>query len=113
MMLPQLQQCDTGTALLDETQKSQSLLQLPLWRRDRNRGVDHLIRDFEFKSYLKGATFVDALAKASEGVDHHPRLVLQWRSVEVSWWTHDCGGVTRNDVLMAQFSEQLYADLDR
>ena len=110
-MAPQLPRCTASMALLDETQKSRSLLQLPLWRVDQISGVDQLVRNFEFKSYLKGAAFVDALAKASEGVDHHPRLVLQWRSVEVSWWTHDCGGVTSNDVLMAQFSEQLHADL--
>ena len=51
--------------------------------------------------------FATALALAvvfgglAEAVGHHPDLAVHWGRLEVAWSTHDVGGVTELDLVMA------------
>jgi 4a-hydroxytetrahydrobiopterin dehydratase len=43
----------------------------------------------------------------AEKQGHHPDVHLSWGSVEVETWTHDAGGLTEKDFLLASRIDQL------
>lgn len=69
----------------------------PSWRAEG----DALEREFSFATYAQGISFAVQVAMAAEKRDHHPDLLLGYRTVKVRWVTHDAGGITDLDRLMA------------
>lgn len=67
------------------------------WRLDG----DALVRRFDFANYHETMAFVNACAWISHREDHHPDLSVHYNRVEVSYSTHDAGGLTRNDFICA------------
>jgi 4a-hydroxytetrahydrobiopterin dehydratase len=60
-----------------------------------------LIRAFKFPDFLKALDFVNRVGAVAEKQGHHPDLHLSWGRVEVETWTHDAGGLTEQDFLLA------------
>jgi pterin-4a-carbinolamine dehydratase len=68
-----------------------------------------LVRDFDFDSFETAMAFMDAAAKHSSQVDHHPRWMNLWRTVTVWLSTWDAGHrITALDVQYARFLERNY-----
>lgn len=72
----------------------QALAKLPGWSREG----DALVRQFVFVNFRDAIAFIARLAFEAEAADHHPDLLINYRRVNVSWSTHDEGGITRKDV---------------
>lgn len=69
---------------------------------------DALVKIFRFRHYLDGVAFANQVAALSEEKDHHPELTISWRSVRVSFTTHDAGNrVTQRDFTLAHGVETL------
>lgn len=69
---------------------------------------DALVKVFRFRHYLDGVAFANQVATLSEEKDHHPELIISWRSVRVSFTTHDAGNrVTQRDFTLAHGVETL------
>lgn len=81
------------------------LIPLPHWRAEN----EALVRECRFTSYLAGADFILAVAKAAEAMNHHPDLHLGWRKVGITLSTHDAGGITELDFALAEQIEALLA----
>jgi 4a-hydroxytetrahydrobiopterin dehydratase len=64
-------------------------------------GEHHLEKEFQFKTYLAGADFTGRVAALAESQDHHPDILLTWRKVKVTIWTHKIDGLTENDFILA------------
>jgi 4a-hydroxytetrahydrobiopterin dehydratase len=60
-----------------------------------------LSRAFKFPDFLKALDFVNRVGAVAEKQGHHPDLHLSWGRVEVETWTHDAGGLTEQDFLLA------------
>ncbi len=74
----------------------------------RGWGVDAggaLTRSYRFGDYAATIRFVVRLAEVAERHDHHPDLRVRWGVVDVSWWTHDAGGVTGLDLELAELTD--------
>jgi pterin-4a-carbinolamine dehydratase len=68
-----------------------------------------LVRDFEFESFERAISFMNAAAKHAAQIDHHPRWMNVWRTVTVWLSTWDAGHrVTALDVQLAQYLERTY-----
>ncbi|MDS0220799.1 4a-hydroxytetrahydrobiopterin dehydratase [Haloarcula sp. S1AR25-5A] len=82
--------------LLSDTEISD---QLPdEWSRDG----DEIVRVFEFDGYLDASGFLSAAAGLAEDAWHHPEMTITWGEVEVRLTTHDAGGITQNDIDLAE-----------
>jgi 4a-hydroxytetrahydrobiopterin dehydratase len=81
------------------------LSQNPGW--ERREGA--LVRAYKFSDFSAALGFVVRAALAAEKRDHHPDILLGWGRAEVSWSTHDAGGITQLDTEMAALSDRLYA----
>ena len=66
-----------------------------------------LVRTLKFPDYEGTIAFVVKLALAAEKRDHHPDLVVKWGAVEVTWSTHDAGGLTSLDLELAERTDAL------
>jgi 4a-hydroxytetrahydrobiopterin dehydratase len=64
-----------------------------------------LHKKFSFPTYLAGAQFVAAVADQAERLNHHPELLLGWRSVVFQTRTHSADGLTSLDFELARRAE--------
>ena len=78
------------------------------WQLDERNGIPRLKRRFKFKGFQPAMDFTVAIGRIAEEQDHHPRLVTQWGSVTVEWWTHKSEGLHANDFIMAARTDEIY-----
>lgn len=57
---------------------------------------------FYFKDFMDALNFVILVGEIAENIQHHPEIKLSWGKVELSIYTHDCGGLTELDFKFAQ-----------
>ena len=76
---------------------------LPGWSR---RG-DLITKTFQFRNFLAGINFVNAVAKAAETVDHHPDIDIRYTKIICSLSTHSAGGITQKDLDLARQMDSL------
>ncbi|PKU25286.1 4a-hydroxytetrahydrobiopterin dehydratase [Telmatospirillum siberiense] len=81
---------------------------LPDWRMVPDR--DALSRSFSFDDFSQAFGFMTRVALLAERMAHHPEWSNVYNKVDVILSTHDCGGVSRKDVSMAQEIGALYGD---
>lgn len=63
---------------------------------------DEIVRTFEFDDYLTGVDFAESVAEIADEEFHHPQIIIDFREVEVHFTSHEEGGVTDQDIEMAQ-----------
>jgi 4a-hydroxytetrahydrobiopterin dehydratase len=64
-------------------------------------------RSFKFADFSAAVGFVVRLALAAEKKDHHPDVELGWGKARVLWSTHDAGGITELDLVLAEITDKL------
>lgn len=85
-------------AVLTDEQVDAALPSLDGW--ERADGV--LRRSIKFPAFLDGIEAVRKVAERAEQKDHHPDIDIRWRTVTFALVTHSAGGITQNDLDMAQ-----------
>lgn len=65
-------------------------------------------KTFEFQSFRELMFFVNACAVFAEDLYHHPDMEVRWRKLTVRLTTHKAGGVTEQDMELAQRIERLW-----
>lgn len=71
-------------------------------------GINRLTRKYTFDNFVTALAFTNQVGELAESEDHHPALLTEWGSVEVSWWTHKIGGLHRNDFIMAAKTDAIF-----
>lgn len=67
------------------------------WERDG----EEITRTFEFDDYLQGIEFAREVGELAEEEFHHPEMIVGYEEVEVRFTSHEEGGITDQDVEMA------------
>ena len=73
---------------------------LPEWRMASDR--DAIVRSFRFADFAAAWGFMSRVALLAEKLDHHPEWSNVYNRVEILLSTHDAGGLSRRDVVLAQ-----------
>lgn len=68
-----------------------------------------LRRQFSFADFDATMAFVNAVAFVARSQNHHPELAVHYARCDVTFSTHDAGGLTRNDFICAARTERLFA----
>ena len=69
-------------------------------------------RKWVVKDFLTALDFFDRLGRIAEAEDHHPDLHLRgFRNVTIELSTHDLGGLSENDFIMAAKINHLPVEL--
>lgn len=89
---------------LKDTQIMEQLNEVDGW----NLVEDKIEKEFELKDFSAVIGFVTRVGIEAEKADHHPDiLVHSWNKVKIFLSTHDAGGLTEKDFLLARVIDSL------
>jgi 4a-hydroxytetrahydrobiopterin dehydratase len=71
---------------------------LPAWKVVDNA----LVRSVQKDTFMDGIRLVATVAQLAESMNHHPDIDIRWRTVTFRVSTHDAGGITDNDLVLAR-----------
>ena len=91
-------------ALSDE-ERADALDGLPDWDYDEAR--DAISRRFVFADFSEAFAFMTRVALLAEKMDHHPEWSNVWNRVDILLTTHDAGGLSTRDIVMAEAIDAL------
>lgn len=70
--------------------------------------VDKAIKKkLKFNSYMDSIKFINKVAAKAEELNHHPDMIVGWCEIEISFMSHDKGGVTFECIDMVKFVESI------
>lgn len=90
---------------LDAQQVQANLSEIPDWAADMD--VSLLSRTWQFKDFLQAMAFANAVARIAEEHNHHPDILVSYDTVTLALTTHDAGGLTESDFLVASKIDHL------
>lgn len=97
--------CEQGTPPLTKEQYEPLLRQLKLdWEVIEGKKIKH---EFKFENYLEGLDFANKVGKLAEEQDHHPNIHIYYKRVVIDLTTHNIGGLSENDFILAAKIEKL------
>ena len=70
-------------------------------------GRDAIKKQFLFKDFNEAFGFMSRIALKAEQMNHHPEWFNVYNKVDVTLSTHDCGGLSSNDVELANFMNKV------
>ncbi|KAF0689023.1 Aste57867_19478 [Aphanomyces stellatus] len=95
---------------LSAAELTAGLARIPEWKavegKDAVGGRDAIYRRFEFKDFSEAWGFMSRTALYAEQNNHHPEWFNVYNRVEVTLTTHDCSGLSQNDINMAAKMDQ-------
>lgn len=68
---------------------------------------DEIARVYEFDDYLEGVVFASEVGELAEEEFHHPEIRIRYEEVEVRFTSHEAGGVTEQDIELAELCDDL------
>ena len=94
-----------GTSPLSESIIKTYRKQLPVeWQvRDNKK----LKKEFPFENFKRGMAFAQEIGILAEQEQHHPDICISFKKVVVELSTHDIGGLSENDFIVAAKIEEL------
>ncbi|NXR09716.1 PHS2 dehydratase, partial [Semnornis frantzii] len=72
---------------------------------------DAIYKEFHFQTFNQAFGFMTRVALQAERMNHHPEWFNVYSKVQITLTSHDCGGLTRRDVKLAQFVDRAAASL--
>jgi 4a-hydroxytetrahydrobiopterin dehydratase len=66
-----------------------------------------LHRDFVFDDYIEAFGFICQASIHIEKMNHHPEWFNIYNKISVDLVTHDAGGITQNDIILARILDSL------
>lgn len=99
--------CSGDSPPVPEGEWPRFLESLPEWEIQREDGVPVLSRTIRLRNFVEALELANRIGELAEQENHHPRLVVEWGRLTVSWWTHAIGGLHQNDFVMAARTDRL------
>ncbi len=90
--------------LISSDRRDLHLKKIPDWKREGSL----ISRTYSFRRFLDGIDFVKQLADKAEAVNHHPDIDIRYNKVTLRLTTHDAGGLTEKDFLLASTIDAVY-----
>ncbi|WP_066963253.1 4a-hydroxytetrahydrobiopterin dehydratase [Microbulbifer sp. Q7] len=93
--------CRADAPLVSDEELAELMREIPDWTPIARDGVMQLERVFKFRNFKQALAFTNRVGEIAEEVGHHPALLTEWGKVTVTWWSHEAGGLHKNDFIMA------------
>ena len=90
-------------SLIEESLLNNFLVKNPSWTL-YNKTIK---KQFNFKNFIDAFGFISKVALLSEKMDHHPNWQNTYNKVTIELTTHDLGGITSNDIKLAEAIDKL------
>ena len=79
------------------------LAALPNWKLEGKT----IVRKLRFADFVAAIAFVNRLAEVAEAADHHPDILIHYREITLTLWTHTVDGLTAKDFELAVAIEKV------
>jgi 4a-hydroxytetrahydrobiopterin dehydratase len=89
--------------LIEQKQLDYFIEKNPSWIID-NKTIQ---KEFKFDTFIDAFGFMSKVALLSEKMDHHPNWQNTYNKVKIELTTHDKGGITTNDIKLAESIDKL------
>ena len=100
--------CEGGIPSFDTTEIHKYLKKVDGWDVKSNEDkIYYLIKEFKFENFIEAFGFMSKVALLSEKIDHHPDWQNIYNKVKINLTTHDKGGITTNDIKLAEAIDKL------
>ena len=76
---------------------------------DWSKRAQTIFRTFKFEGFLDSIAFVNRIARQAQKSNHHPDIAIRFNKVTLTLTTHDEGGITNKDFLLAQQCEGIFS----
>ena len=90
-------------SLIEKNQLDSFTEKNPSWTID-NKTIK---KEFKFNNFIEAFGFMSKVALLSEKMDHHPDWQNTYNKVIINLTTHDKGGITTNDIKLAESIDKL------
>jgi 4a-hydroxytetrahydrobiopterin dehydratase len=90
-------------------QLAAKLATIPDWR---HLTRDAVTREFVLKNFVEAFAFMTEIALVAEKSNHHPEWSNVYNRVVITLTTHDAGGLTEKDVVLARQIDRIFARFD-
>jgi 4a-hydroxytetrahydrobiopterin dehydratase len=98
--------CEVGTQPFDLKTVQGLLPMVPAWKHDDQ--VKKIVRSFRFKDFVQAMRFVNKVAEVAEEEGHHPDVFVSYNYVKICLTTHNIGGLSENDFIMAAKIDEIF-----
>ncbi|MEM6476902.1 MAG: 4a-hydroxytetrahydrobiopterin dehydratase [Pseudomonadota bacterium] len=85
---------------LTQAERDQLLADRPDWELAREGKA--IMRTFQFGDFSEAWGFMSRVALIADSQDHHPEWLNVYAKVEITLTTHDAGGLSQRDAVMAK-----------
>jgi 4a-hydroxytetrahydrobiopterin dehydratase len=99
--------CRGGEGGVSDEAAAALLAQVPSWRFSSDGSS--LERQLTFTNFKQAMEFVNRMADLAEAEGHHPDFTVRYKHVGIRLTTHDVGGLSRNDFILAAKIDRLLA----
>ncbi|MDC3266987.1 4a-hydroxytetrahydrobiopterin dehydratase [Gammaproteobacteria bacterium] len=69
---------------------------------------EKLFREFKFQTFIQAFGFMSSVAILAEQQNHHPEWSNVYNKVRIYLTTHEAGGITEKDFLLAEAIDKAY-----
>ena len=99
--------CRKGAIKLHDDEIILYLKEVPSWKVIAENEELKLYKEFDFQDFEETMYFVNKVAAIAEKNEHHPVMLVEYKSVKIWWWTHIIIGLHENDFLMAAKTDEI------
>mmetsp|Transcript_2234 Transcript_2234/g.4606 ORF Transcript_2234/g.4606 Transcript_2234/m.4606 type:complete len:98 (-) Transcript_2234:133-426(-) len=85
--------------------RAAALKEIPTW--SEVEGRDAIQKKYQFGDFKEAFAWMTKVADVAEEMNHHPEWFNVYNRVEVTLATHDCSGLSMNDIQLAQKMDAL------
>ena len=93
--------------LLETNERQEALILLEKTGWKEVNGRDAISKTFQFPDFIQAFGFMSRAALISEKMNHHPEWFNVYNRVDVTLATHDCSGLSKLDIELAQKMDKL------
>ena len=90
-------------SLIEQNELDYFIEKNPSWIIDKKT----IKKEFIFDDFIHAFGFMSKVALLSEKMDHHPDWQNTYNKVKINLTTHDKGGITCNDINLAESIDKL------
>ena len=76
---------------------------------DWSKRAQTICRTYKFEGFLMSIAFVHRVAKRAQKMTHHPDIDIRFDKVKLTLTTHDAGGLTAKDFILAGQCDEVFS----
>ena len=81
------------------------------WQLIEDDGVPQIFQKYKFENFAQALEFTNMVAEIAEEEGHHPKIITEWGSVSVLWWSHKIKNIHVNDLILAARCDNGYTTM--